>query len=136
MQTFGESTAELVTSVALLIGAIGGIIAGVAGFMKAGKARDFAISAGQVAQLGAQKAVEAKDRVKGVTDALYTLTPADQKKVLDSLIPSMTKMTEEVNVGTAQVNKIDALFPEFQANKLEVPREKFQTKPNSSGINQ
>ena len=127
---FAESSAALLETVAVLVIAIGGIVSGVAGFMKAGRAKDFAIAAGQASQVYGQKAVEAKDRVKGVVDALYQLTPEEQKKVLDKTIVPMSQITEEVRKGTEQVNKIDDLFPEFQASKIaDLPRESFDTRP-------
>lgn len=128
-QSFGGSATDLIIAVTGLVAAIGGILAGVAGFMKAGKAKDFATTAGQVAQMANQKAVESKDRIKSTLNAVYELTPEDKKAVLKELIPKMDQLTEEVVKGTQQVNIIKEQIPEFDANKLNVPREKFRTEP-------
>ena len=128
-ESFGGSATNLIIAVTGLVAAIGGIVGVAASFMKAGRAKDFAVQAGQVAQMANQKAVEAKDRIKTGLNAVYELTPAEQKVLLKELIPKMDQLAEEVNKGTAQVNVINEQIPEFNANRLKVPREKFETKP-------
>jgi hypothetical protein len=128
-QSFGGSATDLIIAVTGLIAAIGGIVVAVASRFASSKARDFAISAGQVAQMANQKAVESKDRIKTGLNAMYELTPEDKKALLRELIPKMDQLAEEVNKGTAQVNVINEQIPEFNAKNLKVPREKFDTKP-------
>ena len=128
-ESFGGSATNLIIAITGLVAAIGGIVGVAATFMKAGRAKDFAIQAGQVAQMANQKAVEGKDRIKSTLNAVYELTPEDKKALLRELIPKMDQLAEEVNKGTAQVNVINEQIPEFNANKLRVPREKFETKP-------
>jgi hypothetical protein len=129
-QSFASSATDLIIAVTGLAGAIGGILIAVSGYMKAGKAKDFALQAGQVGQMANQKATEAKDRIATGIDAFYQLAPEEQKKVLDATIPDMNKLKQEVKAGTAQVDRIDSIIPEFKAKNLDVPREKFATKPS------
>ena len=137
-ESFGTSATNLIVAITGLAGAIGGILLAVGGYMKAGKAKDFAISAGQIGQMANQKATEAKDRIATGLDAVYQLAPEEQKKVLNETIPRLDRLRKEVEAGTAQVERINSIIPEFNANNLDVPREKFQTKPSTigSGINQ
>jgi hypothetical protein len=128
-ESFGGSATNLILSTTGLVAAIGTAAGTIAVFFKASRARDFAIQAGQVAQMANQKAVEAKDRIKTGINAMYELTPEEQKAVLKELIPKMDQLAEEVSKGTAQVNVINEQIPEFNANKLKVPRERFDTKP-------
>jgi hypothetical protein len=128
--TFATSATDLILAVTALAAAIGSILLGVSGFMKAGKAKDFAISAGQVSQMANQKATESKQRISTGIDAFYNLAPAEQKAQLDNTLPDMKKLTEEIKTGTAQVDRINSIIPEFKAANLAVPREDFETKPS------
>ena len=130
-QSFAGSATDLIIAVTGLAGAIGGILIAVSGYMKAGKAKDFALQAGQVGQMANQKATEAKDRIATGIDAFYQLAPEANKKQLDATIPDMNKLRQEVQAGTAQVERIDTIIPEFKSSNLNVPREKFNTKPGS-----
>ena len=132
-ESFASSASNLIIAITGLAGAIGGILLALSGYMKAGKAKDFAISAGQIGQMANQKATEAKDRIATGLDAIYQLAPEEQKKVLNETIPRLDKLRQEVQAGTAQVERINSVIPEFNSNNLNVPREKFNTKPNAIG---
>ena len=132
--SFAASATDLLIAVTGLIAAIGAILIGLSGFMKAGKAKNFALQAGQVAQVANQKAVESKDRIQTGLDAIYQLAPAEQKKVLDETMPKLDQLKKEVEVGTAQVDRINSILPDFNANKLSIPREDFETKPSTFAV--
>lgn len=132
--SFAASATDLLIAVTGLIAAIGAILIGISGFMKAGRAKNFALQAGQVAQVANQKAVESKDRIQTGLDAIYQLAPAEQKKILDETMPKLDQLKKEVEVGTAQVDRINSILPDFNANKLPLPREDFETLPSKFAV--
>ncbi len=131
-QAFASSGTNLIGEIALLIGAVGGFITGIAGFMKAGKAKDIAVAGGQAATFASQKTVEYADRIKNILQAGYNLSPEEAKKAADSVVDDMDKLSEQVKYGTEQFKIVIQNVPlEARADSIrELPREKFDTKPD------
>jgi hypothetical protein len=97
------------------LGILGAIASGIIGFLKSKQAKEFADVAGKVATAGLQKGTEAKA-------AVLKLAPEDKQELLKSL-------TEEVKKGMEQVNTIKAQKPTFDPEKMQMPRESFDTRP-------
>ena len=135
-QGFASSSTELILAVGALVGVLGPLIIAIAGYMKAGRAKDIATAAGQGATLASQKSVEYADRIRSILQAGYNLTPEEQKKVLDAVTPDMDKLREQVKVGTEQIRIISDNLPlEARADSnVTLPRERFNTKPGQSSI--
>jgi chemotaxis protein histidine kinase CheA len=132
-QSFSSSTTELILAISALVGVVATILTSVAAFMKAGRAKDVATAAGQAGTLGAQKTVEFADRIRNILAAGYNLSPEEAKTAADRVVPEMDKLTQQIKTGTEQVRVVKDNLPiEARADSVNMPREKFSTKPGSA----
>lgn len=128
---FAESSTGLITAIGILIGAAAPLVIAIAGYMKAGKAKDIATTAGQGMTLFGQKTNEYADRIKNILQAGYNLSPEQAKEAANSVVDDIDKLTTQIQVGTQQFNVIrDNLPLEARADSNQsLPREGFNTKP-------
>ena len=124
---------ELIKELGLTAGILGGIIAGVAGMVKARSsnvkvdnvAEEF-IKAGQYMTAFGQKTVEQEERMQIIGEALVKLSPDELKKFLAANRVTVEELTENARVARQQLEILDAQIPrEAKANNIvDLPRPK------------
>ena len=124
---------DLIREIGLLAGVIGGVVAGIAGFVKAKSSNakvdnvaDEFIKAGQYLTAMGQKTVEQEERIKTIGEALVKLSPDEVKQWLASNRVTVEELREHAKVARQQLEILDSQIPrEAKANLIRnLPREK------------
>lgn len=130
-----NSAIGLIQSIGILIGTLGGLVAGVAGYLKAKthdpritKALETAEDGGKVATLAAQKIAETQKDQTTIAQVLTTLSP-EAKKLLEEQQKNMEYWKERASIAQQQVNRLVPMVPKnAQVNNIkDLPRESAKT---------
>jgi hypothetical protein len=132
------SLANIINSVALIIGVIVPLIVSGAAYVKSKsqdpkirEAADTAISVGRIATATANKALENKQHIKEVLEVGIALAPAEAKRVLDENKAKIDRLNKEILATEAQLKRLVPYIP-GQANAdtiADLPREPLVATP-------
>ena len=131
-----ESLSTLVSSIALLIGAVVPIIISVLSFAKAKShdpqiqhALDTAISVGQLTTAMSNKSLENKESIKKAIELGLNVAPDDAKNVILQKQELIDKLNTEIKATQAQLNRLTPNIPgNANADTIsDLPREKTIT---------
>lgn len=122
MQAAAATADPNITIVSTMIVTGAGAVTAIISFLKSKEAKDLAGLAGKVGLMGTQKATEAK--------AIALKLAPEEKQDL------VRQIAEEVKTGMKQVNAMTEKRPEFDPQKLDVPREGFDTRPKPAEVQQ
>jgi len=126
------SLANIINSVALIIGVIVPLIVSGAAYVKSKSqdpkiqdAADTAISVGQMATAISNKALENKQHIKELLAVGVTLAPEDAKKFLAENQGKIDQLDKEIQATTAQIKRLAANIPgKANADTIaDLPRE-------------
>jgi hypothetical protein len=132
------SLANIINSVALIIGVIVPLIVSGAAYVKSKsqdpkirEAADTAISVGRIATATANKALENKQHIKEVLEVGIALAPAEARKVLDENRARIDQLTREIQATEAQIKRLVPYIPgQANADSIpDLPREKPPSTP-------
>ena len=131
--TPSESLSTLVSSIALLIGAVVPIIISVLSYAKAqshdpkiNDALNTAISVGQLTTTISNKALENKESIKSAIELGLSIAPDDAKNAIKQKQELIEKLNSEIEATRAQINRLTPNIPgKANADTIaDLPREK------------
>jgi hypothetical protein len=131
--TPSESLSTLVSSIALLIGAVVPIIISVLSYAKAqshdpkiNDALNTAISVGQLTTTISNKALENKESIKSAIELGLSIAPDDAKNAIKQKQALIEKLNSEIEATRAQINRLTPNIPgKANADTIaDLPREK------------
>jgi hypothetical protein len=135
--TTSESLSTLVSSIALLIGAVVPIIISVLSFVKVQShdpkikdAMNTAISVGKLTTTISNKALENKESLKSAIEWGLSVTPEDSKNAILKKQELIDKLTAQIEATRAQLNRLTPDIPgKANADTIkDLPREDTITK--------
>ena len=139
-QSAVDSAVALVTAIGAVLGTIGALIAGIAGFFKS-KSHDPKISKalegmediGKLATTFGQKTVEQQKDIRTMAEVITTMSPEAQKLLAEHQ-KQLDYFKEKADVAQQQLNRLLPMIPkEAQANGVtDLPRESQKTLSASS----
>ena len=134
-QSAVDSAVALVTSIGAVIGTIGALVAGIAGFFKSKshdpkieKALDGVVDVGRLATTFGQKAVEQQKDMKTIAEVITTMSPQAQKLLADNQ-KQVDYFKEKADIAQQQLNRLLPMIgKDAQANGMaDLPRESQKT---------
>ena len=132
------SLANIINSVALIIGVIVPLIVSGLAYIKSKsqdpkiqEAADTAMHVGRIATATANKALENKEHIKEILQVGVALAPEDAKRMLAENQARIDQLNKEIQATTAQIKRLAANIPGYaNADTIaDLPRETPPTPP-------
>lgn len=128
--TGSDATVNLIIAVSMLIGTIGTIVGTLAALIaqkakgKAKEAAEGVVNVSNFAVESAKQVVNNEQKIKGVANVIYALSPAEARTLLQKANITIEDLTAHANKTTAELNKLGTYIPvnvEIEANHQAIP---------------
>jgi hypothetical protein len=125
-----DTVISIIVASSALVGTLGGLVTGIIAYLRSQSnskdvqaSYDKIIGVSKLATTFAQKTTEQEDKFKTIAEVITGLSP-DAKKLLDSKQMELQKLSKDLQVAKAQLDRLKPLIPvEGQAdNMADLPR--------------
>jgi hypothetical protein len=125
-----DTVISIIVASSALVGTLGGLVTGIIAYLRSQSnskdvqaSYDKIIGVSKLATTFAQKTTEQEDKFKTIAEVITGLSP-DAKKLLESKQMELQKLSKDLQVAKAQLDRLKPLIPvEGQAdNMADLPR--------------